>query len=102
MREMLPDTCEGETEGHVVKFNEYVSGPGSAEPLTPAENPYSRLGDLEPANLISFAYQIAAGMVRSGIRHLHVCVCVCACVHACVRACGVGTMHNNMFTACPL
>jgi len=64
MREMLPDTCEGETEGHVVKFNEYVSGPGSAEPLTPAENPYSRLGDLEPANLISFAYQIAAGMVR--------------------------------------
>ena len=61
MREMLPDTCEGETQGHVVK---YVSGPSSAEPLTPAENPYSRLGDLEPANLISFAYQIAAGMVR--------------------------------------
>ena len=71
MREMLPGTCEGESYGHVVKFNE-------------AENPYSRLGDLEPANLISFAYQIAAGMVRSGMRHLHVCVCVCACVHACV------------------
>lgn len=64
MREMLPDTGNGDDERHVVKFNEYVSGPGSAEPLSPTENPYSRLGDLEPANLISFAFQIAAGMVR--------------------------------------
>ena len=26
-------------------------------------NPYAALGDLEPVNLISFAYQIASGMV---------------------------------------
>ena len=29
----------------------------------PEESPYANLGDVEPVNLISFAYQIAAGMV---------------------------------------
>lgn len=29
-------------------------------------NPYANLGDLEPVNLISFAYQIASGMVYNG------------------------------------
>ena len=41
------------------------------EPLSPVSqcasydrlNPYSNLGDVEPVNLISFAYQIASGMV---------------------------------------
>ena len=27
------------------------------------ESPYVNLGDVEPVNLVSFAYQIAAGMV---------------------------------------
>lgn len=30
----------------------------------PEESPYATLGDVEPVNLISFAYQIAAGMVN--------------------------------------
>lgn len=30
----------------------------------PEESPYANLGDVEPVNLISFAYQIAAGMVN--------------------------------------
>ena len=29
----------------------------------PEESPYATLGDVEPVNLVSFAYQIAAGMV---------------------------------------
>ena len=30
----------------------------------PEESPYVHLGTVEPVNLISFAYQIAAGMVN--------------------------------------
>ena len=41
----------------------------------PYEKPYSSLGELKPAHLISFAHQIANGMV-----------CVCARMHACVYA----------------
>ena len=29
------------------------------------DNPYASLGELEPFDLISFAYQIAMGMVRN-------------------------------------
>ena len=46
-------------------------GVDEGEPLSPVSqcasydrlNPYSNLGDVEPVNLISFAYQIASGMV---------------------------------------
>ena len=31
----------------------------------PEESPYATLGDVEPVNLVSFAYQIAAGMVHT-------------------------------------
>ena len=44
---------------------------GEGEPLSPVSqcasydrlNPYANLGEVEPVNLISFAYQIASGMV---------------------------------------
>ena len=87
MKEMLPDTDDGT---HVVKFNEYVHGPGSEDPMSPSENPYSRLGDLEPANLISFAYQIAAGMVRAS-PHVSFSACLCICIN--VEYIGVGLFH---------
>lgn len=32
--------------------------------MTEMENPYSDLGELKSVDLISFAYQIASGMVR--------------------------------------
>ena len=33
--------------------------------ITPEfDSPYADLGDIEPLNLLSFAYQIASGMVR--------------------------------------
>ena len=31
----------------------------------PEESPYATLGDVEPVNLVSFAHQIAAGMVNN-------------------------------------
>lgn len=42
------------------------------QPLSPVSqfasydklNPYANPGDLEPVNIVSFAYQIASGMVR--------------------------------------
>ena len=40
----------------------------------PATSTYTNLGDVEPDNLLSFAFQIASGMVRVSL------VCVCACV----------------------
>ena len=58
-----------------------TNGSGPVTPVTPAsncpllgatenwgplpENPYSSLGELTPSDLISFAYQIAKGMVSS-------------------------------------
>ena len=49
--------------------NEYVGQPGDPV-LTPVNDdddmfdPYASLGNLEPTDLIQFAWQIACGMVR--------------------------------------
>ena len=52
-------------------------GDPNTEPLSPLSqcasydklNPYANPGDLEPVNIISFAYQIASGMVRTYAVH---------------------------------
>ena len=47
----------------------YVCVLGPQKPVSvvamPEESPYASLGEVEPVNLVSFAYQIAAGMVRA-------------------------------------
>ena len=78
-RNMQDERKPVESEGSVLIGNEYVNNPGQDtvvlvphSPLTGEENPYSRLGDLEPHNLISFAFQIATGMeylAKLGIVH---------------------------------
>ena len=46
--------------------NDYVDLGGSPQEQIPSllEAPFSTLGDLRPIHLVSFAYQIATGMVR--------------------------------------
>ena len=51
------------------------------------ENPYAELGEVESVNLLSFAYQIASGMVCILTLHIIICTCVCVCVCVCVCAC---------------
>lgn len=43
-----------------------VAGGEEVGTLVPSpDSPYAALGEVEPVNLISFAYQIASGMVRA-------------------------------------
>ena len=51
-------------EFHTVKSMQDITGEEDTEEKGDT-NPYASLGDLEPLDLISFAYQIAVGMVRS-------------------------------------
>ena len=54
-------------------------------------SPYADLGEVEPVNLICFAYQIASGMVSPIAR------AVCVQVHLCIRVCRyiyAGTSSN--------
>lgn len=56
-------------------------GDPNTEPLSPLSqcasydklNPYANPGDLEPVNIISFAYQIASGMVHMCTNAVHYC-----------------------------
>ena len=64
---------------HCPPVPEHRSLPPHDGPIpSPYEKPYSSLGELKPAHLISFAHQITNGMV---------CVCVCVCTHACMCLC---------------
>ena len=65
------------TPGSICPLLENKEASPTAPPqvASPYEKPYSSLGELKPVDLVSFAHQIAAGMVSKEIRAWGLVMC---------------------------